>query len=64
MPTATCPMPDQESSQERSAWSARSCERSEKGVESECCAAELAALMVFVVPWTTTIHLVRESDAS
>jgi hypothetical protein len=29
MPTATCPMPDQESSQERSAWSARSYEGSE-----------------------------------
>jgi hypothetical protein len=26
MPTATCPLPDQESSQERSAWSARSYE--------------------------------------
>ena len=33
MPTVTCPMPDQESSQERSAWSARSYEGREHPVK-------------------------------
>jgi len=44
MPTATCPMPVQESSQVRNAKRKRHTRARERG-ETECCSQELAALV-------------------
>jgi hypothetical protein len=45
MPTPTAPMPGQESSQVRSAWSARSYDWQLEGGEPEGCYEESAALV-------------------